>query len=241
MRIKSLVEKVLRPFPPVYRVGSRVYHALFGSFRSISAEAPQAIQRALEEARRIGGEDPGDYYEFGIFRGFTFYTAWEKTEELGLKDMKLYGFDSFEGLPEVEGIDQGNGQFFQGQFAASKESVEANLRERGVDFSRVVMVKGFYNESLTEELRAQHPFRKAAVAMMDCDLYASTLDALKWMTPYLQDGSVIVFDDWHSYGGDPKLGQPRAWAEWLETRPGFRGEPLFEYKHHGKVFVLRGP
>lgn len=238
MRVKTLIEKVLRPFPAVYRLGSRVYHATHWSFRSSSAEAPDAIRRALTHVRDSDGTDPGDYYEFGLFRGFTFLTAYQEAASLGLKEMRFYGFDSFEGLPEVEESEVGEGQFFKGQFACSRDAVEANLRKHGVDFSRATLVEGYYENTLTEDLRSQHSFRRAACVTMDCDLYSSTRDALCWLTPYLEDKTVVIFDDWRSYGGDPEQGQPRAWQEWLAANPGMESRSLFTYRNHGEVFEL---
>lgn len=239
MRVKTMIEKALRSYPPAFRLGSKVYHTFHFSFRSVSAEAPWAIKRAIEKAKQVRGDDPGDYYEFGIFRGFTFLTAYKVAEEMGLETMRFYGFDSFEGLPDAEGIDKGNGQFFKGQFACSERKVKANLVRNGMNLDRASFVKGYYNESLTEELRGKHPFREAAVVMFDCDLYASTVDALTWVAPYLGAGTVLVFDDWKSFGGGPESGQPKAFREYLSAHKDLRAEEIFDYKHHGLVFVLR--
>ena len=110
-----------------------------------------------------------------------------------------------------------------------------------MDLNRADLIRGYYNESLTEELRERdsHPFRNAAVVMLDCDLYSSTRDALEWVAPYLDDGAVIVFDDWHSYGDDCEQGQPKAFQEYLDAHPDIRADERFDYKHHGRVFLLR--
>ena len=236
-----MIEKALQDYPSAFRFGSKVYHTFNSSFRSASIEAPEAIARAIEKAGELRGEDPGDYYEFGLFRGFTFLTACKAAERLGLDKMIFHGFDSFEGLPNLEGADEGDGQFFKGQFACSAEKVSSNLASNGMDLSRANLIKGYYNESLTEELRERgpHSFRRAAVVLLDCDLYSSTRDALEWVKPYLGDGTVLVLDDWHSYGGDPDQGQPKAFQEYLDAHPDVRADQLYDYKHHGRVFVLR--
>jgi len=65
MRVKTIIENVLRVYPPAFRLGSKVYHALNSSFRSASPQAPAAVEPAIEAAKQLRGRNPGDYYEFG--------------------------------------------------------------------------------------------------------------------------------------------------------------------------------
>ncbi len=238
MSMKALVERVLRRSPPLFRLGSQVYHGLRGSFRSISAGAPDAVSRALGTAKQIKGADPGDYYEFGLFRGYTFLCAYQACCELDLQNTRFYGFDSFQGLPPIEGIDKGKGEFFEGQFACSKEKVEKNLSTHGMDLSRSALIEGFFDKSLTEELKGRYPFRSAAVVLFDCDLYSSTQDVLKWIAPFLDEDSILLFDDWYSYGDSKGLGQQMAFEEFLENNQRFHAEFLWDFPKHGRAFRL---
>lgn len=237
MRLKTAVGRVLRRYPPLFRLSSRVYHAVLGSFRPLSPGGPEAVQRAIDLALESVSDRGWDYYEFGLFRGYTFLAAFETLKDRGADDARMYGFDSFEGLPPVEGVDEGDGQFFEGQFACSRAAVEATLAERGMDWSRADLIEGYYDASLTEELRSRHAFRSAGVVLFDCDLYASTRDALAWIEPYLVDGAVLLFDDWMSYGGSTESGQPKAWDEFCASHPQYSAEPLFEFPHNG--FAMR--
>src|SRR5438477_8242723 len=47
---------------------------------------------------------PGAYLEFGVFRGSTFAQAYHSFRRRGLR-VPMYAFDSFQGLPAVQGID----------------------------------------------------------------------------------------------------------------------------------------
>lgn len=239
MSFKSRIEDVLRHCPPLFRFASRVYHKLHGSFRTLSPGAPGAIRKGFELILEQDGEVKGDYYEFGLFRGYTFLQAWNHSKQLGLNDVSFYGFDSFEGLPPAEGIDQVDGRFFEGQFACSRQEVEKNLNGEGVDLDKVTLVEGYYENSLTESLRQQYPFKPAAVVLLDCDYYSSTVTALKWMEPYLEVGTVLLFDDWFSYGESDELGQQKAFSEFLERNTQYRAEDLWEFENHGKGFVLK--
>lgn len=240
MRLKSSIENALKHYPPLFRFGSRVYHKLNGSFRTLSPGTPDAIQKAFALVQLESDGPIGDYYEFGLFRGYTFLQAYNHCKALGIDSPHFYGFDSFEGLPPAEGVDQADGRFFEGQFTCSKEEVETNLANNGMDRSRTTLVEGFYEDSLTESLREQHDFKRASVVLLDCDYYSSTRIAIFWMQPYIGAGTVLLFDDWFSYseGDNKELGQQKALDEFLLENPQHHAEPLWEFSIHGKGFIL---
>ena len=239
MSFKSVVEDLLRHYPPLFQLASKVYHKMHGSFRTLSPGAPGAIRRGFELVLERDGTVSGDYYEFGLFRGYTFLQAWNHSKALGLTEVNFHGFDSFEGLPPAEGIDQADGRFFEGQFACSREEVEKNLAGEGANLEKINLIQGYYEDSLTEELRGAHLFKPASVVLLDCDYYSSTVTALKWMEPYIQTGTVLLFDDWFSYGDSNELGQQKAFQEFLERHPQYQAEDLWEFENHGKGFVLK--
>ncbi len=238
MNFKSIMVDLLLDYPPLFQFSSKVYHKINNSFHTLSPGAPGAIRHSFEYILKRDGTVAGDYYEFGLFRGYTFFQAWNHCNELKLGEVNLYGFDSFEGLPPAEGIDQVDGRFFEGQFACSREEVEKNLIAEGIDLSTVTIVEGYYENSLTEHLRQQHPFKPASVVLLDCDYYSSTATALKWMDPYLQPGTILLFDDWFSYGESNELGQQKAYGEFLQRHPNLHSKALWEFENHGKGFVL---
>jgi hypothetical protein len=237
--VKKRIEGVLKPYPVLYRMASRAYHVLDRSSTALSRGTPDALRRAFTAAREGRPDGVGDYYEFGVYRGGALAEAYDACRELGLEETRLWGFDSFQGLPPVEGIDETDGLFFEGQFAASKESVERNLSRRGVDWNRTTLVEGFFSESLTEETKRSHPFRHVGVALIDCDLYSSTAEVLDWLASLLDDGSILLFDDWETFGDREDLGQKKAFADFLVAHPDLEAEDLLTFEPHGRGFVVR--
>lgn len=237
--VKKRIESVLRPFPAVYRWASKAYHVLNRSPAPLSPGAPGALRKAFALAKDQGDDDVGDYYEFGIYRGGAFAAAQDVCRDLAIGTTHFYGFDSFQGLPPVEGIDETGGFFYEGQFAASKEAVVRNLSGKGVDWDRTTLIEGFFSDSLTQEAKDAHPFRQVAVALIDCDLYSSTQEVLAWLESYLADGSILLFDDWESFGEDGDRGQKRAFAEFLSEHPDLEAELLLSFEPHGKGFRIR--
>lgn len=239
MNVKSSIASVLRHYPPLFRFSSRMYYRVNAGFRTLSPGTLGALDRAFSLARRERRGDVGDYYEFGLFRGGTFLHAYDVCRRLGLHDTHLYGFDSFQGLPEVEEDDSAGGRFFAGQFAASRDEVENHLTAHGMDWSRASLIEGFFDESLTPELKLGLPRRRAGIVLLDCDLYASTAVALEWLEDMLIDNAIVLFDDWKSFGDSGELGQQRALAEFLERHPRWAADELWPFDRHGTAFRFR--
>jgi hypothetical protein len=90
----------------------------------------------------------------------------------------IYGFDSFDGLPEAWG------DYRAGHFACAVPDVPSN----------VDLVVGLFAETLPAFL-ASHPGR-AALVHLDCDLYSSTRTVLDLLSPRIVSGTVIVLDEY---------------------------------------------
>lgn len=221
------------------RIAARVYYAHVHGFASASRELPEVVRQCLERAVDFGTAGKGDYHEYGIFKGHTFLQAQLHARQLGLNGMRFFGFDSFEGLPEVTGIDRvKNNQFYTGQYACSRELVERNLAAHGADWGRTHLIEGYFKESCTPALRHHHRLERVPVALIDCDLYSSTVDVLGFLRPMLMDKSILIMDDWNAYDADNDRGQRRAMREFLRAHRRWEPEPWFAYGPHGQVFVM---
>ena len=95
-----------------------------------------------------------------------------------------------------------------------------NIRSHGVDTRKVVAVQGVFSESLTDELKERHKLERAAIIHVDCDLYQSTVDVLRFIEGLVRQGTILIFDDWHEFDhfAGPKdaanYGEQRAFQEW---------------------------
>jgi O-methyltransferase len=175
----------------------------------------------------------GDYMEFGVFEGRTFTYAYKVARRARL-DMRFYAFDSFCGLPGVKGVD-GDGEFSEGQFSASRNLFERACRKAGVDKSLVHVVEGFYEQTLPNcGINS-----RVAFAWIDCDLYESAVPVLDFLTDKLVNGAIIVFDDWFCFKGDPDKGECRACREWLAKNPTIRLTEYCSYGWSGKAFIVK--
>lgn len=188
----------------------------------------------------VGAEVPGHYLEFGVFQGTTFSHALLLMSPV-FAQMKFYAFDSFAGLPSIQGVDNSkdySSGFHEGQFQCTEEEFAENLKKAGADMDRVVLVKGWFDQTLAESDAGALGIKKVAAAWIDCDLYESTVPVLDFLTTRLSVGSVLLFDDWRCFRNLPDYGQQRACREWLKANPQITLRELFSFSWHGQAFTV---
>ncbi|MGY1804697.1 class I SAM-dependent methyltransferase [Blastococcus sp. SYSU D00922] len=144
----------------------------------------------------------GLYLEFGVHTGSTLRTIAELAPA-----GSVYGFDSFEGLPE-----DWRTQFTAGAFAV----------EELPDVPGAELVVGWFDQSLPGFLEA-HP-EEVAFLHLDADLYSSTKTVLDAVEPRLRPGTVLVFDEYFNFPHWEEH-EHRAWTEFV-ARTGIRFEYL---------------
>ena len=138
----------------------------------------------------------GIYLEFGVYKGKTVNLIAE-----AFPDKIIYGFDSFEGLPE----DWRGTVFSKGAFNANGHlpPVRKNVR----------LVKGWFNKTLPEFVKP-HP-EPCAFIHVDCDLYSSTKTIFDNLKNQIVSGTIIAFDEYFGY---PRWadGEYKAFMEFVE-------------------------
>ncbi len=239
MKLRKTVVAVLKALR-LNRIAHTIYYRYVHGFNPATRSTLVGLDKAFTKAKELNLLSHGDYYEFGLFKGYSFWAAQKKAADMGATSMRFFGFDSFQGLPEVtEGPDASTDDFYQGQYACSYDEVHSALDRKGIDWQRTTLIRGFFDQSLTPEVRVQHAMKPIAVALIDCDLYSSTNDVLRFIEPLLADESVLVFDDWNCFNGDDDKGQRRALREMVARRKDCTVEPLFEYGSWGAGFLVR--
>jgi hypothetical protein len=176
------------------------------------------------------------YFEFGCHRARTMRLAYDAFHQLF--DWSYVAFDSFAGLPEVTGIDC-QPDWRLGALSTSEEDFVRAVVGHGMARERLITVPGFYERSLTPELRDRLLPGKAAVILVDCDLYASAVPVLEFCRHFLIPGSVLVFDDWFCFRGDPERGERRAFREFRQRYPSLCFEDFLQGSE-AKAFIYLG-
>lgn len=177
---------------------------------------------------RGSDRDPGlgNYFEFGVWNGDSLLILWKVLKLMDLDkeaDFRLYGFDSFEGLPAPQGEADHHPMVAAGSFnSQGADYVADRLQKAGCPRDKVHLVPGFFESSLTEGIKEELGRPRATFVNVDVDYYSSTSQALFWIESLLVDGSIVFFDDILFYHGNPHKGQPKAIAE-FNAASAYRG------------------
>lgn len=131
--------------------------------------------------------------ETGVWRGGALIMMRAVLTAYGITDRRAIGADSFAGLPPPpEGVVDDAGAILQNrpEFSVSLEEVEATFARYGLLDRQVVLLKGFFKDTLPTA-----PVEALAVLRLDGDMYESTMDGLVNLYGRLSvRGSVIVDD-----------------------------------------------
>lgn len=174
-----------------------------------SSPDPRALMKLSLEKVAV----PGLYMEFGVYSGATINYISGRTSET------VFGFDSFEGLPEFW-----RDRFDLGAFALpGLPKVNTNVK----------LIKGWFSDTLPSFLQ-EHP-EKFSFVHVDCDLYSSTVCIFTLAEDRFQEGTVIIFDEYFNYPGW-KYGEHLAFTEFL-SRTKFSFEYLGYCRNHEQVAV----
>ncbi|MEL7028743.1 MAG: TylF/MycF/NovP-related O-methyltransferase, partial [Pseudomonadota bacterium] len=177
-------------------------------------EFSQACRRAVR-ALEDRGHVFGDYLEFGVSRGTTLAAMANVLRTVGRSEVRIFGFDSFQGLPEgaeTEG-------WLPGQFASTLAATRRYLAKHGVSADDATLVEGWFEDTLTEQMRTRLGLKKASLVMVDCDIHSASRMALEFIAPLIDDAAVIFFDDWGAADVLGAPGQKEAFAAFLAERP----------------------
>jgi hypothetical protein len=151
--------------------------------------------------------------EFGVYSGTTL-----KIIAKARGGESVYGFDSFEGLPET----------WRSGYPAGTFDMDSLPDVPGAE-----LVAGWFDDVLPGFLEA-HP-GPVDLLHVDCDLYSSTKTVLELVGPRLRPGSIVVFDEYFNYTGWQEH-EHRAWLEHVEAT-GLKFEYLAYTVDHEQVVV----
>ncbi len=150
----------------------------------------------LSHAARMAPAE-GLVLEFGVYTGQTI----NHLARL-LPDRRIYGFDSFEGLPETWRPGFAAGALRRPEPPAVSHNVE--------------LVAGWFDRTLPGFLSGQGE-EHVALLHVDCDLYSSTQTIFAQLGKRIAAGTIIVFDEYFNYPGW-RVHEFRAFQEFVGAR-----------------------
>lgn len=191
-----------------------------------------ALKRFLAhvELFKLTLDVPGDIVELGVFRGLGLFT-WANLLEsycIGDRTKVVYGFDNWTGFTALSDKDaqpsadvgKSVGGFNPANFRKELLSALAIFdADRFIPQKpRVKLIEGNI-EDLVAEFVAANPGVRFSMVHFDCDLYAPTRAALRYLWDKVSRGGVLLFDE---YGILDWPGETAAVDEFLAENHGVR-------------------
>ena len=78
---------------------------------------------------------------------------------------------------------------------------------------------------------------KARVILIDCDLKEPTQYALNFIKPSLQEGTIILFDEYICFKGSKVKGEYSAFNDFKKTNLEISFRKVFDYGYSGRAFI----
>jgi hypothetical protein len=141
-------------------------------------------------------KNEGLWLEFGVCSGRTINLISTNTKN------KVYGFDSFFGLPENWGTHQKKGEYSRN---GNLPFVNGNVE----------LIVGLFQDTLTNFLK-EHS-EPVSYLHLDADLYSSTKYVLNKLKNRIVSGTVISFDEIYNYP-EYKDHEIKAWVEFVNKK-----------------------
>jgi len=138
------------------------------------------MNNTLQKATLMINPDYKVILEFGVSVG----TSTSFLRSTFSNEYKIYGFDSFVGLPE-NWIDNGCDMGHKGDFSTNGNPP---------NISGVVFYKGWFEETIPQYIKEHTD--PIGLIHIDCDLYSSTKTVLEGINPYIVKDTIISFDEW---------------------------------------------
>ena len=196
---------------------------------------------AIKKAFYITAHDKttGNYLEFGVFTGSSFNFAIKANKKIekifGNLDCEFIGFDSFKGFGNIKDEDQ-NPSFQNKTFYVDENKVLKNIKKMAKG-KKYRLIKGYYQETIQNKTTLDLNIDKCRVVMIDCDLKESTQLALEFIKPSIQEGTIILFDDFLYYKGSVSKGECGAFNEFQKNILKLSLGEVSDYGYSGRAYI----
>jgi hypothetical protein len=145
----------------------------------------------------------GSVVECGVFRGFGLM-SWAKLSTILEPEnltRRIYGFDTFEGFPDIAAKDKskftksGVGDLASSSYEELEQLIEQYDRDRFLGhIAKVELVRGDIAKTAPVFVK-ENPHLVVSLLFIDCDLYEPTRAAIEAFVPRMPKGAIIAFDE----------------------------------------------
>lgn len=238
-KLQVLGKRIYRYFSPVPRSPWTAGHV--EDICAVNLVPPEKLitffKGCIDILKRLKGAEIGDYLEFGVFNGNSIgsmYLAANETKS----PSRLFGFDAFEGLP-ANAESEDDGVWKKGFYTCSFEQMKSCLSRRNIESENITWIKGWYDQTLTQETITAYHLNNLGIVFIDCDTYSSSKSVLNFIGPLIKQPAILCFDDWKLNDLDIKeMGEYKSFNEFLDANPQFETKEIPSYNRKSRSFLI---
>lgn len=185
--------------------------AICNAVRPYTMTSLERVYAAIEAVRYVvGGNIAGAIVECGVWRGGSSMAMAKTLLSLHCTDRDIFLYDTFDGMPPPGPHDidlKGNSA---ARLLSTEDrtetsllwaycdlpSVRRNLESVGYPIEKLHFVKGVVEETIPNTTPD-----KIAILRLDTDWYESTKHELLHLFPKVEEGGVVIIDDYGHWGG----------------------------------------
>jgi hypothetical protein len=169
--------------------------------KGLKAEKRTKVNRRRLESLYAVCSNPslpvGSFVECGVARGGCIALM----AFMARRQRPVWGFDSFEGMPDLTEEDEGQGKTAVGIVESGPgglQDAQRMLDRFRLAHESVKLVKGWFEDTLPLYVTQLEPI---AVLRLDSDWYKSTRYCLEMLYDRVAPGGTIIIDDYHAFIG----------------------------------------
>ncbi len=181
----------------------------------------------------------GDYLEFGVFTGSSMSCAMQCAATAVVSEpgkTGFFGFDSFAGFGDLS--DEDKHPFFTNlNFKTSYSDVNRRLQKKARKNQTVRLIEGFFSDTCDGHSPESYGIGRARVILIDCDTLSGALSCLKFCSSVIQEGTVLILDDFFSYKGHQEKGVFGAFRQWNAVDGHLKFRQVASYGMGGVILI----
>jgi len=194
--------------------GDKEFMDVYNVCKGYTMTSPERMYSLYNSMKYIiNNKIEGDLVECGVWKGGSSMLMALMLKKYGIRDKKIYLYDTFEGMSEPSSIDK----TIKGVSASTLldkekkekenfvlchspiEEVKNTLFSTGYPQENLIFVKGKVEDTLLE-----HVPGRISVLRLDTDWYESTKIELQILYPLLSEKGVLIIDDFGHWEGAKK-------------------------------------
>jgi len=196
-RLEIQSKKIRRYFFPVQKSSYTLWEV--EDICSIHLVPPKKLEKffsnCIKTLETLRWDDIWDYLEFGVFNGSSIWSMYHAAKNMKKDAIRFFWFDAFKWLPK-ESENEDAWVWKQWYYSCSFDKMSTCLQTRNIATNNITRIKGWYTDTLNNNLLKQYNLSNPWIIFIDCDTYSSSKTVLDFISQLIHKPVIICLDDW---------------------------------------------